>query len=372
MGKIILSLILASVFIMGCNSEHQTRGLNELSSEEAHGYFSLIANENWANQDQTLNVEDYSKALRVASLKLMGQDPTIEELSQVLQGKNAYERIVRSYIESPNFLNQMKKYFQGVFEMTGTSNGINYDEPTNLALHLIKTNGDFRDILRSTSCYDNNLTEIPCSAFASSAEAKDQAAGAITTRAFLQKWSAAFNFRRVAKTFKIFACKEYPDVDDPGLEMDQVSDKVKGFNCTTCQPACYSCHRNMNPRAALFYKFDVNGVFNLNPNSSEVTKTDTGAASTLADILKDGAAPVYHGKSLSKLRDYALYLSKSRHFKNCTAQRFSNFMLGTSEVNTLPGAFQSVRDRLSWNGFKIKDFVFDLVTHPEFIKRSSK
>ena|GEM_PF-6530420 len=368
-----LSLVL---LLAGCSAGFDSRlpASQDLSGQSVKSYFQIVSSSNWSRSSETaVSTGDYVKALRVASLKMMGRDPLLAEISQVSTGgRDAYEKVIRSYLEAPEFLDQMRKYFQGVFEMSGNSGGINYDEPTNLALYLIKNNLDFRDILKSTHCYDNNLNEMSCSSFASASEAAQHAAGAITTKAFLQKWSASFNFRRVARTFKVFACKEYPDMDDPGLDVDQISDTVKTFNCTNCQPACYSCHRDLNPRAALFYKFDVNGVFNLNPTAAEVTKTDTGAVSTVADLLKDGVTPVYHGKPLSELKDYAHYLADSRHFRNCMAQRFSGFMLGTSEFSPIPGDLQAVRDQLSWNGFKIKDFFFDLVTHPAFIKRSSQ
>jgi len=340
-----------------------------LSSLDNESYFQMVANEDLRGETVVYSTEAYTRALRRASLKLVGRDPSAEELTSIQNDKAKYSEVIQSYLDSEDFLRQMKIFFQGNFEMKGMENGVNLDEPTNLALHLIKSDRDFREILTSKDCYSNDLKPIPCSSFSSLKDQEEQASGALTTQAFLKKWSSPFNFRRTSKAFQLFTCGQYPDATDRGLEPAQISSRVKEFNCTTCAPACYTCHRSMNSSAALFYSYDRNGKFNRSPSSAVATRTDTGQISTLSDVLADNVTPEYHGEKLEALKDYGHQLSRSRKFRDCLTQRMVSLMLGTSPTEPVPASMQIVRDRLSWNGFRVKNLLLEIVTHPSFIKR---
>ncbi len=310
---------------------------------------------------------DYQAAHRRASLKFIKRSPPSEEVDQI-QDMESYRVAIRAIVDDPQFVTTMKEYHQKFFNMSGTEGGINYDEPANLAAYLVRENADFRDILRATHCVNNDLASVPCSSFTGNAGmAATNAAGVVTTRAFLKKWDSPFNFVRTNEMLKAFGCHEYPDLADQGMTEQEVSGSVHTFNCVNCDPSCYSCHNNMNPRASLFYTFDFNGNFNLNPTNALATKRDTGDRSEISDLLVDGASPRFNGQMVSTLRDYALALAETPKFSRCLSRRMTLFSIGGETDAILPSEFGFVEQLLVDQNYRIKDFIFELLTRPEYV-----
>lgn len=363
------------LFLFGCSSQHNPEGGTAVQGFDSGAFFNLLADshkEDLSSKSSSFSSEDFNKSLRVVSSTLLGRAPQNSELLAANEGFAEYTQRIEAMVNSEATVENLRQYFHLLFNMNGEIDGINYEEPTNLALHLIAEDKDFRQILTADYCVKNDLTLGPCAAFANEAQTKEHAAGVITTRAFLVKWAAAFNFQRTAKAFELFACSEYPDSTDEGLPAEKISNSIKPFDCQSqdCQPACYSCHKSMNSRAYLFYDFTLNGMFNLNPPNNQKTQTDTGAVSTRRDLLKEGVEPEYHGQKLSKLRDYATYLSQSRKFRDCFAKRMVNFMTGMGPNAPFNHEFESIRNQFSWNGYRIKQTLIDIATHPSFIRKA--
>lgn len=376
--------VLITCGCQGSNSGSIAPQINDLSSSsssevipqvpggDATQFFQIVAKSN--QEARAAKVTGYTtlelqKALHRSALIIVNRNPTSEELSQATSFEN-YKGLVASYLNSSAFMNRMTAYFRAMFEMAGTSGGINYDEPANLALLLFRDDVDFRQILTADFCVDNSLNKVACSSFRNPSDQAAHAAGAITTRGFMQKWTAPFNFRRVSKVFQVFTCQDYPDDSDPGLPVDKISGTVKTFNATTGSPVCYECHRSMNPRTVLFYDFDRNGFFNLAPTGTEVAQTDTGAASTKADLVKAGTPSVYHGIEMNSVRAYGQLLSRNRKFRDCMAKRLVNLMLGNENPRAaIPKEYDYLAEELSWGGFKMKSAMLDIALNPAFIKR---
>ncbi len=372
-------LIIVLAATLGCSASHVPDSSTSLSSqaplEDASAYFTLVAEsqrEKLVNKSASFTYQDYNKSLRSVSIVLLGRDLLSNEMLVEGEGLAVYSSRVQAMLDAPEALTKLRGFFNVMFEMSGTAGGVNYEEPSNLALYLVKANLDFREILKADYCVNDALEKVPCSAFANDQETKAQAAGALTTKAFLVKWDAAFNFLRVAKAFKTFACSEYPDSTDVGLPAEVISSKAKEFNCVNCEPACYSCHNTMNPRAILFYDFTPSGVFMPNPTrTADRAKTDTGVVSSRDDILVTGTQPTYHGKPINSVKDYALKLADSRKFRDCTAQRLTNLMIGANQNNRIPAEFESIRNDVTWNSYNIKKILLEIATHPKFIRKAS-
>src|SRR5690606_38950130 len=106
------------------------------------------------------------------------------------------------YLGTPEFEQTMRAYHSDFFEMSGQGSGnlaeVNYNEPTNIVLYIIRNNRDYREALTATYCVDNNLNETAfCNTFANAQQAQAEAAGVITTRGYLEKWIGPHSFRRV-------------------------------------------------------------------------------------------------------------------------------------------------------------------------------
>ena len=322
------SLSIVSValwFTNGCGSSTDlaSPSENEFSfREEAPG----------ENETPIITRDDRVRAFRRLRLIFLKETPGLEELQRV-ESKEAYEAAIDELVEAPEFVASMRSYHQEFFQMEGEENNINYDEPANLAAYLFRENRDFREILRAQYCVDNDLQTRTCAAFYNDEPlARDWGAGVVTTQGFLVRWVGAFNFIRTREMFRAFACSAYPDEEDQGLSVDEISESVKTFARTTGTPQCYSCHRTMNPRASLFYIFNSLGVYD--PEAAEVlgTKRDDGSLSTTRDLLKEGVVPRYHQIPVTKLKDYAYELSRSSKFRKCLGKRFILHALGDDSL----------------------------------------
>lgn len=360
---------------------------------------STVAASGW-EPGQTVGGANYSpsnltESISSASRILLNRLPTEAEQAQAAQGVAQYETVIRQYLDNPAFVNvTMKNYFNDIFEMQGTVNIgnnviVNREEPTNLARFIIQNNGDYRDMLKSTSCYDNNLSPIPCTSFGGNpTEQVARAAGALTTQAFLQSWVGPHNFRRVRKAFMAFTCNDYPDSSDTGMTADEVAGTANGstanFNTTNPEPGglvCYSCHNNLNARATLFMNFNQSGVFvpplaGAFPGNVPLNIVPTEVAnrnSRISDLLvaQGGVYPIprYKGQPVESIRAYALALADSEQFRACTARRFYNFMMGRTANEPLPAQVQYLEQIVPARNYNVKEIIVEVAKSIPFVNR---
>src|SRR5262249_18403593 len=148
-------------------------------------------------------------ALRSVANNLINRDPTANEMQTASQGFLQYQSIVNSYLNSAEFQTAQISYYKSYFNIangaSGPSGGVDYDEPANMATYLVVNDHDFRKSLTATYCIHNvngTLTEVACSSFPTPADAANQAAGILTTQAFLIKSNGGFNFHRVKQAFE--------------------------------------------------------------------------------------------------------------------------------------------------------------------------
>jgi hypothetical protein len=318
--------------------------------------------------------DDLSKAIRAASLKLVNRPPTSDELTKARQGLAQYNSVIDSYLEAPEFYTQLKRYFQDSFEMAGVVDNINHDEPANLAVYLVKNNIDYREVITADYCVDNNLNKIACSSFSKNpADANNQAAGAITTQAFLKKWASAFNFFRTREIMQNFACKNYPNENEAGMKAEEIagSAEVATFNLTSGSPACYNCHKSMNPVASLFFSFDRKGFFNAIPNDNRAANEKilrvTTQVAKVEDLLVNNVKPEFHGEEITSIRDYASKLSNNQIFRDCVAQRFSQFILNNSHLERIPPELEYLRNLVPNYGYKVKPILKEVLQSRSFV-----
>ena len=321
-----------------------------------------------------ISLEQRRQALRRAKLILGKALPDAEELNSITD-KATYESAIKELLASDGFLQSMREHHQKFFELKGEEDRINLNEPANLASLLIKDNQDYREILTAQYCVSDNGEKGRCSSFSRDEDQQQFGAGVVTTKGFLKKWEGPYNFRRTKHMFENFACKQYPDSEDPGMTEQEISESVKSFACndgSCADQRCYTCHRTMNPRAALFYDFDRKGDYNTTPDpdakDGEITLRDDMSVSVIGDLLNEGVVPRFQDKEVKTLREFAVAFSQSETFENCAIQRFTNYALGRAATSPIPTAFEQVRSEMTANGFRIKDFYFKLLTSDAYLQ----
>jgi hypothetical protein len=281
----------------------------------------------------------------------------------------------------------MKNYHHAFFEMGGSTTitiggaatTLNFNEPINLAVKIIRDNIDYRQIVLYKQCVGDDLNDIPCSTFNSIGDTAQRAtvqsanaAGILTTQGFLQKWQGNYNFRRVSKAFSLLSCAEYPDISDSGLDVSDLGDddgkrEFANSDTSTGLTNCYSCHRNLNPRAALYFNYDINGRWTTNLNTS--TPHPDGGNALISQILNEGVQPIYHGQPVSKLQDVANIVATDDKFKSCMVQRFRAFVFGKNHLEPIPDSMKSIVDSVEEKGYNVREVLAGIMTHHLFIRR---
>lgn len=336
-----------------------------------------------SNSNSSFAPPDYSPenlilSIRSASLLLVRRLPTNEEFEQASSGSEGYQTVIRKYLNSNAFLNTMRVYLNQSFGFSGTvdlnNNTIDANEPQNLILYIIKNDLSYKTALTADYCVGNNLEKkARCPTFQNSVRnLQNYGAGVVTTQAWLALKKTAYNFRLVSETHRHFSCEEYPDSVAPGMAVSQIAGSHKTFNQTSGQtPTCYSCHKTMNPRATVFYNFNVNGIFS--SNRSGTTMRDNGDLSQISDLMEGNATPTYFDEEagtpaeINTSRDYGEVITKSSRFEVCTVQRFFNYTFNRDLLDPLPEGAEYLITQAKEKDFKVKEIFFDVLTSGAFI-----
>src|SRR5688572_18677216 len=159
--------------------------------------------------DQALNARetDYGQALRSASLKLVGDLPTLAEIKFVADAgdqKAAYDAMIDAHLEDPRLARQMRRFFRGTFKMGGGS----LDGAPTFAAQLVVEGRSYMELLTATAGTCPTLdaatglfTAVDC--MDSGAPVK---AGILTDPNVQQHFFSNMAFRRVRWVQETFDC----------------------------------------------------------------------------------------------------------------------------------------------------------------------
>src|SRR5205807_5328585 len=112
--------------------------------------------------------ETYAAALESASLKLRGAPADTSDFHRVLsEGRVAYEQVIDAYLDPASngqLGGKLKDFYRSVFQVTappGSPDGLNYDDPANLAAFVAVNRLQVRAIVTADFCVANDLTIYP-------------------------------------------------------------------------------------------------------------------------------------------------------------------------------------------------------------------
>jgi hypothetical protein len=277
---------------------------------------------------------DFSEAVTALAKTLVNRLPTQVEIQTASTGVIGYKSVVDQYLADPSFATSMFEEHQSYFGMGGTRTGstVVFDGPALLGSYLIANNGDYREIVTADYCVrrvDGVLQKTACDNFPDPATAQNNAAGVLTDRAFIvtHKPKKGFNFRIVKELFAKFQCSVYPDPQDPSMSAVEISSSMHPFGRVDGKVTeCFACHRAVNPKAVLFFKYTKDGSYS--ENISNTTFRDTNEIATPDDLLVPGVNPRVMNQTMNSVRDLGQLMASNDKFANCMATRYYNFLLG--------------------------------------------
>ncbi len=250
-------------------------------------------------------VVNYGEALRSASLKLVGDLPTLAEINAAKTGgKAGYEAKIDALLADPRFAAKQIAWWRDTLK-TGASGtpaaGMpSYDTGATFAASVVVGDRPYTDLFTAST---GTCPTYAAGAFTPANCAGTQpTAGLLTDPGLMSQYFANMAFRRVRFVQETFVCSKYPTEFGPAPKpMGSGAytspwdfNSIAGGTAArinfqdTSAVICANCHTTMNHQAPLFAHFDANGAF----NTAIQVKTPSAGNPTavLADWLPTGQA----------------------------------------------------------------------------------
>ena len=352
------------------------------------GDAGVVDNDEW-NQLLGQREYDYNAALRIAALRLTGDVPTMDEINTVASApaegkKQAYETLVRAYMDRPTFARQMFFFWRDTFKMGETAE---LDRAPAFAAQLAVENRSYLELFTASQNTCPTFDQGAGTFTPANCPGNGPTAGVITDPGAMKHYFGNFAFRRVRWVQETFDCLKYPveiaatptDVGGAapytgvwpfksisGLDTGRVDFQ------DVAAVICANCHQTMNHIAPLFAYYDENGAYQ---NAMSVPTPLEGAPTAeLTDYLPPGEAFAWrYGKPTPDLTSLGATMAAEPSIAHCGVARIWNWAMGKTDiVDTLqevPAAtIQSQLETFATNGYKLKDMIFAVYTADDFVK----
>jgi hypothetical protein len=341
--------------------------------------------------DQALKARqtDYNAALKIAALRLTGDLPTMTEINQIALAaddaakKTAYESLIQQYMARPAFANQIFRFWRDTFKMGETPM---LDTAPALAAKISVENGSYMDLFTLNS---NNCPSFDGTTFTPAACANGgPVAGVLTNPGVHSLFTSNLAFRRTRWVQEIFDCLKFPaEVSPTGTEVGgpslytgvwpftSIAGTTNGGRINFLDVSaviCANCHTTINHIAPLFANYDANGVYQ---TSIQVTTPLDGAPlAMMSDYLPTGETTAWrYQKPAADIPALGVQMAADPDVAKCGVARIWNWALGKTDiVETLQEVpietIQTQLDAFTASGFKMKDLIYAVFTHEDFVK----
>ncbi|MCB9612681.1 MAG: DUF1588 domain-containing protein [Sandaracinus sp.] len=328
---------------------------------------------------------DYQSALRVASMRLRGDLPTLLEirfLEAAPDQRAAYEAMIDDFLDDPRFVQQLRLFWRDTMKMGGG----NLDTAPNFAAQLVVENRPITELFTAT---EGNCPTFADGAF-SSADCNSGApsqAGVLTDPAVMRHFFSNLAFRRVRWIQETFACHAFPAEVGEATDVGGVSpytapwefESISGSRTTgrvdfhdTSSVICANCHATMNHVAPLVANFDEDGMWD--DGVSVPTPLEGAPMAERTDWLPEGEGTAWRfGVPANDLPALGAAMAADPSVHSCIAARVHNWAMGHGDVvDQLAIVPRAVTERLSAtlraSGFELRAVIYDAYTSDDFVR----
>jgi hypothetical protein len=311
-----------------------------------------------------LRVVDYSEALRVASLKVVGTLPTLDQIYSVANAGDAakavaYEDLVDQLLADDRFATRMVEHHRSTFKMFGA--GLEGDDPSRetaptFAARIVVEGRPWTDLLTASS--STCPTYAPDSGFADG-ECNNGIApvGILTDPGIMGLYYGNLAFRRNRFFHEMFMCRNAnaaggaEPTTDPSTEgpcgaaapsnytspwpMSSIAGECNGgrvdFHEWNTTVVCANCHATWNHRAPLWGYFDNKGAYQA---TFQVRVPVEGAPmAELSDWLPSGEGFAWkHGMPVASLSELGQVMASDPEVRSCAVKRMWNYAMSRGDI----------------------------------------
>ena len=395
----------------GCPSTTQTTGNGGSGGTAGAGGGTTTSGTGTTTSTPTVKtvlderVLSYTEALRTASLKLVGNAPTLEEMMSVQNApteaakKAKSEELVDVMMGDVRFKRRLVEFWRNTFRMAGPKSGAtpSRDTAPTFAARVVFEKRPFTDLLTATehTCptFDgNDFADGECP----NGPPGMETVGLLTDPGIHAQYYGNLAFRRVRFFQEVFACGKFPaeyapDAKDPppiaGCEMAQpytnpwdftkiaghATDPPGRIDFQDCSSViCANCHGTINHRAPIFANFDENGVWQ--PEFSVLLPITGTPAAVMDDFLLAGE-PTAWKKDMpaADIKAMGQAMASDPAVIECAVSRVWNYAMSKGDIvgdsaSLDPKVIATVVQKFKANGFNLNATWREIFTHDDFVR----
>lgn len=328
---------------------------------------------------------DYNEALRTASLKLVGNLPTLAEIETVRTAADkeaAYGTQIDNMMNDVRFKKRMIDFWRNEFRIGGSAA---LDSAPLFAARITVEGRPYTDLFlaQTNTCptFDGtNFVDGSCNN-------ATPTAGVLTNPGLLAHYYGNLAFRRVRFYQEAFACRKQPaeltDTPTPMGAGDYTSPwpfgSIAGASnggtvdfLDTSSAICANCHATSNHRAPLWAFFDANGQQQASIQVN--TPTPGNPTSVMSDWLPSGEGTAYKfGKPAADLLAMGALMAQDDEVLTCAVSRVWNFAMSRGDiVNDAAGVptevIKDLVDQFKASNGNLRATMKAIFTHPDFVR----
>jgi hypothetical protein len=341
-------------------------------------------------------VLDYGEALRTASLKLVGDLPTLAQIQAIASAATpaaqatAYAADIDQMLADPRFTTQMIQYWRDTFKTGSPYSPVakgspSYDTAATFAAMVVVDDRPYTDILTASTgtCptfANGTFTTASCTNGAPTA-------GVLTDPGIMSQYFEHMAFRRMRFIQETFVCSpfpaEYSATPEPMGQSLYTSpwdfDSIAGGPTApinfqdTSAVICANCHTTLNHMAPLFGYFDANGKYVAGQMQVQ-TPVTPAVTSQLSDWLPAGQGFAWrNGTPVTDIPSLAQAIAADPDVATCAVNRIWDWAFSRGDIvndlATVPtDVTASYVTDFTTGGLKLKAIIREIYTSDDFVR----
>ncbi len=348
-----------------------------------------------SNTNITGRQVNYGEALRTASLKLLGDLPTLAQIDQMAitldpaAQATLYGTMIDQFMADPRFAAKMVQYWRDTLktgQQGAPAKGMpSFDTAATYAAYVVVNDMPFTNLFTATTgtcpTFDGTtFTPAECGNNAPTT-------GILTDPGLMSQYYSNMAFRRTRFLQETFVCSKFPaEFSSKAVPMGVGAytspwdfDSIAGGTPAkinfqdTSSIICADCHTTMNHIAPLFGSFDDKGQYISTGYQVQVPIPGTPMA-TLSDWLKPGQGFAWrNGTAVTDLPSLGKAIAADPDVAMCAVNRMWDFAMSRGDiVNDLatvpPVVTQQIATDFTTNGMSMKKLIREVCTSDDFVK----
>jgi len=328
---------------------------------------------------------DYGAALRIASLRLRGDLPTLVEIRALESSRDpaaAYERFVAAFLADSRFQIQIRNYYRDTFKMGRSA----LDSAPLFAAQLTVEGRSMTELFTATSgtCPTHD-GEVIVPGDCDNGVAVH--AGLLTNPDVMRHFMSNLAFRRVRWVQETFACSAFPAEHADPMDIGGAApytapwafESIAGAETggridfrDTASVICANCHATMNHVAPLFGNFDEAGQYS--DGVAVSLPSDGSPLVVLGDWLPEGETTAWRfGVPAADLPALGRAMAADPDVHRCSVARAWNWALGKGDIVLTRAAVPETViapfiDDYVASGHRMDQLLFAIFTSDDFVQ----